>query len=82
MNVLYFAWMRERIGRASDEVNPTGLNTARDLVEHLKTQGQEYEMAFEKMTSVRVAIDQEMSTLDSSIAGAQEVAFFPPVTGG
>ena len=82
MNVLYFAWMRERIGHVSEEVDPTGMTTARDLIEHLKTKGEGYQLAFEKMASVRVAIDQEMGTLDSPISGAREVAFFPPVTGG
>ncbi|MEM9097472.1 MAG: molybdopterin converting factor subunit 1 [Pseudomonadota bacterium] len=82
MDVLYFAWMRERIGRSSEQVDTTGMTTARDLVEHLKDQGRGYELAFEKMDAVRVAIDQEVATLDSPIGQAREIAFFPPVTGG
>lgn len=82
MQVLYFAWMRERIGVASEEVATDGLGTARELVEILKTHGEGHALAFEDLGAVRVAIDQEMGTLDSSIANAREVAFFPPVTGG
>ena len=82
MNVLYFAWMRERTGIASEEISPDGLATARDLIAHLKTRGEGHALAFEDLSAIRVAVDQEMGTLDSSIAGAREVAFFPPVTGG
>ena len=82
MKVLYFAWMRERIGVASEEVETGGMETARDLADALKARGAGYAAAFGKMDAVRVAVDQEMGTLDSSIAGAREVAFFPPVTGG
>ena len=82
MKVLYFAWMRERIGVASEEVETGGMETARDLAAFLKARGAGYALAFGKMGAVRVAVDQEMGTLDSPIGGAREVAFFPPVTGG
>ncbi|MEM8792776.1 MAG: molybdopterin converting factor subunit 1 [Pseudomonadota bacterium] len=82
MNVLYFAWMRERIGVASEEIDTSEMTTARDLIEHLRSRGEGYARAFEKIGAVRVAIDQEMGTLDTPISGAREVAFFPPVTGG
>ena len=82
MQVLYFAWMRERIGKPSEEISAEGMETAADLVRHLKSQGEEYALAFGDMSAVRVAVDQEMATLESPITGAREVAFFPPVTGG
>jgi molybdopterin synthase sulfur carrier subunit len=82
MQVLYFAWMRERVGAASEEIDPQGAATARDLVARLRDRDPRYAAAFADMTAVRVAVDQEMGDLDSSISGAREIAFFPPVTGG
>ena len=82
MQVLYFAWLRERVGAASEEIDPEGATTARELVDRLTASEPRYAAAFTDMTAVRVAVDQEMCDLDTNIAGACEVAFFPPVTGG
>jgi len=82
MQVLYFAWLRERVGTASEEIDPGGAVSARELVERLSARGPRYAAAFADMAAVRVAVDQEMGDLDTPIAGAREVAFFPPVTGG
>lgn len=82
MQVLYFAWMRERIGAAAEEIDPEGAATARELVERLKARDERYRLAFADLSAVRVAVDQEMTDLDAPIADAREVAFFPPVTGG
>ena len=82
MQVLYFAWLRERVGAASEEVDPGGAATARDLVKTLIGRDDRYAAAFCDLDAVRVAVDQEMGDLDTPIAGAREVAFFPPVTGG
>ena len=81
MQVLYFAWMRERIGLPKEEVE-TDADTVAELVEELKARGERYAMAFKDMASVRVAVDQELTELSASIKGAREVAFFPPMTGG
>jgi len=82
MQVLYFAWLRERVGTASEEVDPGPATTARELIERLRAVGEGHAAAFEDVAAVRVAVDQVMGDLDSPIAGAREVAFFPPVTGG
>ena len=82
MQVLYFAWMRERIGASSETVDPEGAATARELIERLKARDERYALAFADIAAVRVAVDQEMADLDAPIAGAREIAFFPPVTGG
>lgn len=82
MQVLYFAWMRERVGAASEEIDTGDAATARELVERLKASDERYALAFEDLTAVRVAVDQEMGDLDTPIGGAREIAFFPPVTGG
>ncbi|MEO1275200.1 MAG: molybdopterin converting factor subunit 1 [Pseudomonadota bacterium] len=82
MQVLYFAWMRERVGTAAEEIDPGSAATARDLAEVLKARSEGHAAAFEDMRAVRCAVDQEMGDLDTPIAGAREVAFFPPVTGG
>jgi len=81
MQVLYFAWMRERIGVPKEEVE-TSAATVAELVEELKARDERYAAAFADMASVRVAVDQELTELSASIKDAREVAFFPPMTGG
>ncbi len=81
MDVLYFAWVRERIGVPRDSIE-TNAATVNDLIEELRARGEEYQSAFEDIRALRVAIDQELSEFDASISGAREVAFFPPMTGG
>jgi molybdopterin synthase sulfur carrier subunit len=82
MQVLYFAWLRERIGTAREQVDPGDAVTARDLVARLSAVDAEHASAFADMSAVRVAVDQVMGDLDTPLEGAREVAFFPPVTGG
>lgn len=83
VEVLYFAWVRERIGRGSETRDiPAGIETARDLIDWLKGEGEEYAHAFEKPETIRIAIDQAHADHYAKIADAREVAFFPPVTGG
>jgi sulfur-carrier protein len=83
MKLLYFAWVRERIGRAEEIVDlPGGIATVADLVGWLKQRGPEYEAAFARPGVVRAAIDRRHVQLGSAIAGAREIALFPPVTGG
>lgn len=82
MQVLYFAWLRERVGTAAEEIDPAGARTARELIERLRGCDERHALAFADMAVVRVAIDQQMGDLDTPIAGAREIAFFPPVTGG
>ncbi len=81
MQVLYFAWMRERIGIPKEQVE-TSAATVAELVEELKAREERYAMAFADMASVRVAVDQELTDMDASLEGVREVAFFPPMTGG
>ncbi len=81
LNVLYFAWLRERIGAGSETVD-TEAPTVADLVEELRGRGERYALAFADMAAVRVAVDQELVALDAPLATAREVAFFPPMTGG
>ncbi len=82
MKVLYFAWLKERVGTGSEEIDPGEAATAAELIAALRARDARYAHAFADISAVRVAIDQEMAALDSPIAGAREVAFFPPVTGG
>lgn len=83
IKLLYFAWVREKIGRSSETLElPAGLATIADLVGWLRARGPEYAEAFAKPEIVRAAIDQSHVRPDTPIAGAREIAFFPPVTGG
>ena len=81
MQVLYFAWMRERIGVPKEELE-TSAATVAELVEELRGREERYALAFSDMAAVRVAVDQELVELDTPLAGVREVAFFPPMTGG
>ncbi|MGB0959298.1 MAG: molybdopterin converting factor subunit 1 [Halocynthiibacter sp.] len=81
MDVLYFAWVRERIGLGKEHID-TSAATVRELVEELKAREERYDLAFSDLSAVRVALDQELSDLDAPLTGVREVAFFPPMTGG
>ena len=81
MDVLYFAWVRERIGRPRDRIE-TQAATVRDLIEELRAREERYAAAFEDLSALRVAVDQELADFDAPLAGVWEVAFFPPMTGG
>ena len=81
MDILYFAWVRERIGLPKETVETTAA-TVNDLVEELRAKEPRYEAAFADLSALRVAIDQELSDFDAPLSGAREVAFFPPMTGG
>ena len=81
IDVLYFAWVRERIGLPRERLDTTA-TTVRDLIGELTAREARYAMAFADLTSLRVALDQELSSFDAPLAGAREVAFFPPMTGG
>jgi molybdopterin synthase sulfur carrier subunit len=81
MDVLYFAWVRERVGHPKDRID-TNPATVMDLVNDLRAREPRYEAAFSDLGALRVAIDQELADFDASLTGAREVAFFPPMTGG
>lgn len=81
MQVLYFAWVRERIGVPREEVETTA-GTVADLVAELREREERYDLAFSDMSAIRVALDQELSDLTAPLNGVREVAFFPPMTGG
>ena len=83
INLLYFAWVREKIGKSAETVElPVSVATIGDLVAWLVARGPEYAAAFAKPGVVRAAIDRNHVKTTASIAGAREIAFFPPVTGG
>ncbi len=81
MDVLYFAWVRERIGMPREKVQ-TDAATVQDLVTELSAREPRYAAAFADISALRVAVDQELTGFDAPLAGAREVAFFPPMTGG
>ena len=81
MDVLYFAWVRERIGLARESVD-TNATTVADLVKELSAREERYAAAFSDLSALRVALDQDLSDFDAPLQGIREVAFFPPMTGG
>jgi molybdopterin synthase sulfur carrier subunit len=83
VKLVYFAWVRERIGKPEEEIElPASVVTARDLLHHLKTLGEEYENALQYPEVIRVAVNQEHVEHSEKIAGAREIGIFPPMTGG
>ncbi|MEZ5777346.1 MAG: molybdopterin converting factor subunit 1 [Paracoccaceae bacterium] len=81
IDILYFAWVRERIGSPRERLE-TDATTVADLVEELKAREERYAAAFADISALRVALDQELSEFSAPLAGVREVAFFPPMTGG
>lgn len=83
MKVVYFAWVRERIGKAEEAVEPPAdVRTVGDLIGWLAGRGEAYAHAFEAPRVIRAAIDHAHVPPETTIAGAREIAFFPPMTGG
>ncbi|WP_439560694.1 molybdopterin converting factor subunit 1 [Roseinatronobacter sp.] len=81
LDVLYFAWLRERIGLPRERIE-TQAQTVSALIDELRAREDRYALAFSDLDAVRVAVDQELCDFNSPISGAREVAFFPPMTGG
>lgn len=83
MKLLYFAWIRERIGKEQEEIElPTGIKTPADLIEWLKTRGPEFENALTDSEKIRIAVDQRHIDQNEPLAQPNEIALFPPMTGG
>lgn len=83
MKIVYFAWVRERVGKTDETVEPpASVRTVAELVAWLKNRGEEYAFAFENFAAIRAAIDRVHVKPDTALAGAREIAFFPPMTGG
>lgn len=84
MRLVYFAWIRERIGRTEEEVTlPRDVKSVGELLGWLKTRGEEYAAALEHDQLVRIAIDQRhVEDHEEAVGSAREIALFPPMTGG
>jgi sulfur-carrier protein len=83
IKIRYFAWVRERVGKAEEEIDPPeGIATVGQLTAWLAGRGEEYAHAFENPKVIRAAIDRTHVRADAKIEGAGEIAFFPPMTGG
>jgi sulfur-carrier protein len=83
MKILYFAWVRQRVGVGEEIVDvPAEVVTVSQLIDWLKARDEAYANAFADLRVIRAAVDQSLVPLDAPLSGAREVAFFPPVTGG
>jgi molybdopterin synthase sulfur carrier subunit len=81
--LVYFAWVRERVGKTDETAElPPSIVTVADLLAWQAARGEEYEHAFQHASIIRVALDRKHARHDAPIAGAREIAFFPPMTGG
>jgi molybdopterin synthase sulfur carrier subunit len=83
MRILYFAWVRQKVGKSEEEIAlPRQVNTVAELIEFLRNRGGGYLEAFADPARIRAAINQEHVRFDAKLGSDDEVAFFPPVTGG
>ena len=83
MKILYFAWLKEKTGCSEEDLSvPQGVTDVKSLVEWMQQRGDGFAMAFANPGLVRVAVNQEHVGLDFPVSDNDEVAFFPPVTGG
>jgi molybdopterin synthase sulfur carrier subunit len=83
MKAVYFAWVRERVGKAEEDLEPPPtVTTVAELIAWLSSRGERYAHAFEKPSTVRAALDRVHARHEAPLNGAKEVAFFPPMTGG
>ncbi len=83
MKILYFAWLRQRTGIGEEEITmPTAVRDVATLIDWLKLRGPNFAEALEDTSAIRVAVNQEFATLDTELSGTEEVALFPPMTGG
>ena len=83
VRILYFARLRETLGKAEEElVLPDGVATVSDLTRFLRQRGDVWETELGTGKAVRAAVNQDMASPDTVINGGEEIAFFPPVTGG
>ncbi|WP_439136869.1 MoaD/ThiS family protein [Roseicyclus sp.] len=81
LEIRYFAWLRERVGTSAETVETEAVSIA-DLIVELRGRDEGYALAFSDPGAIRAAIDHELVGMDAPLAGAREVAFFPPMTGG
>ena len=83
MKILYFSWLKEKIGLNSQEIiKPKNVENIYDLITFLKRKSEEHKNAFSDLNSIKVAVNQEFAGLETKIKEKDEIAFFPPVTGG
>ena len=83
MNLLYFAWVRQKVGRSAETLAlPAHVKTVGDLAAHLRGRGAGYAEAFADLSRIKAAVNQEHVAADAPVGDGDEVAFFPPVTGG
>jgi molybdopterin synthase sulfur carrier subunit len=83
MKLIYFAWVREKVGTAREELAPPAdVANVGQLIRWLAGQGDNYAAAFDDASRVRVAVNQDYATMDQPVGPDDEIAFFPPVTGG
>ena len=83
MKILYFAWLRQKIGIGEEQIDvPGDVTTPQALVEYLRNRGETYALAFSDVSAIKVAVNQEFADYETLLKPGDEVAFFPPVTGG
>ena len=83
MVIKYFSWIKEQIGKSEEQINiPSDITNVNQLINYLNEKDTKYSLIFEKKELIKIAVNKTYSSFDAKISNEDEIAFFPPVTGG
>ena len=83
MVVKYFSWIKEHIGKSEEQIDlPSNITNVNQLINYLNEIDEKYNIIFEKKELIKIAVNKTYSSFDTNISNNDEIAFFPPVTGG
>ena len=83
MVVKYFSWIKEHIGKSEEHIDlPSNITNVNQLINYLNEIDEKYNIIFEKKELIKIAVNKTYSSFDTNISNSDEIAFFPPVTGG
>ena len=83
MIIKYFSWIRDHVGKSEEKIElPDNVTTINELIDHLNNMNEQYKQAFAKRDLIKIAINKTYSSIEAKISNDDEIAFFPPVTGG
>ena len=83
MVIKYFSWIKEHIGKSEEQIIlPSYINNINQLINYLNEIDEKYKLLYEKKELIKIAVNKTYSSFDTNISNSDEIAFFPPVTGG
>ena len=83
MIIKYFSWIKEHIGKSEEQIDlPSNITNVNQLINYLNEIDKKYYIIFEKKELIKIAVNKTYSSFDTNVSNSDEIAFFPPVTGG